>query len=121
MATRSFIARYDRATNEYTAIYCHWDGYPEGVGVTLRDHYTDDFMVKVLVNSGGLSTLENTLATNVPLRSNHEPSIIFTAFSQMAMHYQNMWCEYGYVWIDGEWECYKLEPTRINLYEMETA
>ena len=42
MATRSFIAKYDYIAEEYTAIYCHWDGYVSGVGLTLRDHYNTD-------------------------------------------------------------------------------
>ena len=119
MATRSFIARYDSTTHEYTAIYCHWDGYPEGVGATLRDHYDDDEKVRLLVNCGGLSSLGDTLGTSVPLLSGDEPSIIFESAGQMKGHYRNMWCEYGYIWEDGMWKCYDLTPRYINLYSME--
>lgn len=122
MATRSFIARYDLDKNEYTAIYCHWDGYPEGVGFTLRDHYTDDFKVQMLVNSNGISSLRENVADCPPVGGRaDDPSIIFKHFSQMAEHYRGMWCEYGYVWNNNRWECYDLAPREINLYKLESA
>ena len=40
MSTRSYIGKL-LPGGSITGIYCHHDGYPEGVGVILRDHYTD--------------------------------------------------------------------------------
>jgi hypothetical protein len=40
MATRSRIAiQYENGPIE--SVYCHFDGYPQGVGATLLEHYTD--------------------------------------------------------------------------------
>lgn len=115
MATRSFIARRDDITNEYTAIYCHWDGYPEGVGATLRDHYTDDVRVKMLVNSGGISSLHESVADSPSL---NEPSVIFSdGLYPMMHHFRMMGCEYGYIWSRyDKWECFDLHERRVNLY-----
>ena len=48
------------------SIYCHHDGYFEGVGRTLRSDYTDHDKVEALINLGSISslgeTLENTIA-----------------------------------------------------------
>ena len=126
MATRSFIAKYDHDTNEYTAIYCHWDGYPAGVGVTLRDHYDTDLWAKMLVNIGDISSLrdgfEDTERESYKKRGEKTAgTIIFKSFNQMVEHYRGAWCEYGYVWKDGKWNCYALDPQEINLYEMEDA
>jgi hypothetical protein len=39
------------------SIYCHYDGYPEGVGATLREHYTGLAKVNALLDLGDLSEL----------------------------------------------------------------
>jgi hypothetical protein len=56
MSTRSAIIR---ATDggSYEGIYCHFDGYEEGVGQTLLDHYSDPDKVKRLIALGSISQL----------------------------------------------------------------
>lgn len=55
MSTRSAIAWYDPTFKTAMSVYCHWDGYPEGVGRTLLDYYNDESRVKSLVSLGDLS------------------------------------------------------------------
>ena len=60
MATRSNIgARQKDGTIK--AIYCHWDGYPESVGATLAEHYTEPEKVEALLNLGDFSSLRDTI------------------------------------------------------------
>jgi hypothetical protein len=40
-----------------TAIYCHYDGYVEGVGRILNEHYQDPEKIKKLLSIGDLSVL----------------------------------------------------------------
>lgn len=61
MATRSRIA-IENPDGTVTSIYCHWDGYPEGVGGTLITHYTQPEKVKALIALGSLSYVELNLA-----------------------------------------------------------
>ena len=56
MATRSRIA-IENENGTVTSIYCHYDGYPSGVGETLQQHYTDHEKVKKLISLGSLSSL----------------------------------------------------------------
>lgn len=56
MATRSNIGMI-QDDGTIKAIYCHWDGYPEGVGATLAEHYTDPAKVEALMNLGDFSSL----------------------------------------------------------------
>jgi hypothetical protein len=129
MATRSFIAKYDRNENEYTAIYCHWDGYPEGVGVTLRDHYNSTGQVDTLLTYGDISSLrDDTNETKaesyqVVQGDTNATAVTFKYFTQMVEHYRRINCEYGYVWNNGLWECHALEPQQIDLYaeNLQTA
>lgn len=39
------------------SIYCHWDGYPEGVGRKLQRSYTDPKKVEELLSLGDISSL----------------------------------------------------------------
>lgn len=55
MSTRSAIIT--KTKDGYSGVYCHWDGYLEGVGHTLRDHYTDDKKVQELIALGEISIL----------------------------------------------------------------
>lgn len=42
-----------------TAIYCNFDGYPTGVGLTLAAHYTDPMKVDRLLELGDIWSLGN--------------------------------------------------------------
>ena len=60
MGTRSNIgARQENGTIK--AIYCHWDGYPEGVGAVLTEHYNDPAKVKALLNLGDFSSIAENI------------------------------------------------------------
>ena len=56
MGTRSMIGKLE-ADGTVTAIYCHWDGYAEGVGHTLMKHYRDVAKIDALMALGDLSSL----------------------------------------------------------------
>lgn len=57
MSTRSAIG----ITNEdgtVFGIYCHWDGYLEGVGKTLFENYNSGIKVRDLMALGDISSLD---------------------------------------------------------------
>jgi hypothetical protein len=56
MSTRSAIIT-KQPDGTYAGIYCHFDGYVEGVGKMLLDHYQDAEKVSQLVALGDISTL----------------------------------------------------------------
>ena len=60
MGTRSGIIA--KIGNSYQGIYCHWDGYPEGVGATLKQHYTDPEKIAALIALGDISSLRERVA-----------------------------------------------------------
>ena len=65
MATRSRIGM-EMPNGEVKSIYCHWDGYPEGVGATLKEHYTDPEKVAALIALGDISSLGQFVSVNIP-------------------------------------------------------
>jgi hypothetical protein len=54
MSTRSAIIE-KLPNGRYRGIYCHFDGYPEGVGAVLAEHYTDPAKVSRLIELGAIS------------------------------------------------------------------
>lgn len=61
MATRAAIIIEVKASrhknHSYEGVYLHFDGYPEGAGQMLVDHYNTDAKVKELISYGGISSL----------------------------------------------------------------
>jgi len=62
MATRSRIGIQNQ-DGSVSSIYCHWDGYPEGVGATLNEHYSNRQKLNMLINLGDISILGENIAT----------------------------------------------------------
>lgn len=60
MATRSTIG-IRQADGTIKAIYCHWDGYPAGVGAGLSQNYNSKEQAEALIALGGFSSLMETL------------------------------------------------------------
>jgi hypothetical protein len=60
MATRSTIG-ITQEDSTIKAIYCHWDGYPEGVGAGLATYYNSKAQAEELISLGGFSALHETL------------------------------------------------------------
>jgi hypothetical protein len=56
MSTRSLIGKLN-PDHTVTYIYCHFDGYPSGVGDTLSEHHESPFKVDQLLALGDLSVL----------------------------------------------------------------
>jgi hypothetical protein len=58
MATRAAVIIEVKGKNHsYEGVYLHFDGYPEGAGQMLVDHYDTDAKVKNLISHGGISSL----------------------------------------------------------------
>ena len=64
MATRSRIG-IENENGTISSIYCHWDGYPEGVGATLKECYKDRDVVKSLIELGDISSLGDDIFSTV--------------------------------------------------------
>ncbi len=66
MATRSRIGIVND-DGTVSSIYCHWDGYPEGNGKRLVEHYTDRNKVRGLIDLGSISSLGERVSPEDPL------------------------------------------------------
>ena len=123
MATRSTIGVLN-GDNSVTSIYCHWDGYPEGVGATLHEHYTATETIANLMALGDLSALGDTIGTQKEFNTSslNGECLAYgrdrgeTWATARTYGSPEEWmtarriadCEYGYLWDGITWETISL-------------
>jgi hypothetical protein len=90
MATRSTIA-LEFADGTIGQVYCHWDGYLSNNGKILFENYSNPFVVRDLIDLGGLSSLRPTIGTKHPF-SMFEANMTQDEYANL---YRNMCTFYG--------------------------
>ena len=68
MSTNCLIG-IKRQNESIDYIYCHFDGYPGGVGKILKKHYTDRRKINKLISMGDLSSLGKIIGRKVDFDS----------------------------------------------------
>lgn len=107
MATRSFISKRNQDAGSYDGVYCHWDGYPDGVGATLKEYYTTSKKVEALIDGGSISELGSTVEEtkfyhkwrNDPLTISRE----LVGKNYLKQYATELGCKHLYVFEDGVW------------------
>ena len=99
MATRSTIA-LEFADGTIGQVYCHWDGYLAHNGQMLKDHYSNPFVVRDLIDLGSLSSLRPTIGTKHPF-SMYEANMTQDEFYNL---YRDMCTFYGRDRGEGQYE-----------------
>lgn len=113
MSTRSFISKLN-TDGTITGIYCHHDGYPNGVGKMLNENYTNPDKIKALFGLGDLSSLGPGInnGTVAYARDRHEKFKLPVTYASLNEMREIVWnelgVEYSYVWNGENWECYDL-------------
>ena len=69
MSTRSLIAR-EIGKNQYSVIYCHFDGYLEHNGKILYKYYNDSNKVDKLLDLGYIAYLDENLEPDPNIEHN---------------------------------------------------
>lgn len=120
MATRSLIGM-NQGNGIIKTIYCHWDGYPEGVGATLVEHYNTPVKVNGLLELGDISSLGDTLEDTQAYHRDRGESLDMVGardvregeVMEVASDYD---AEYVYMFNDNfEWECLDKTGTQITI------
>ena len=123
MATRSRIG-LRLAGDAILSVYHHWDGYPEWLGVTLREKYTTKEQVAELLDGGDISCIDSDTDWD---RKECEPHVLYynargeNTEPRLDENEQDFFDnneEYAYIFEDGVWECYDLhynEPVRKEI------
>lgn len=114
MATRSNIGIVNNDGSIET-IYCHWDGYPEHVGVVLAKWYREA-EVRTLLGLGDRSSLhvEPTVKDSYAERGEVCKSQTYASIYEYAKA-DKAGAEFVYLFKDGEWHVYEtINPPYIQ-------
>ena len=130
MATRSRIGLL-LETGHVLSVYHLWDGYPEWLGVTLKEKFNTYDKISELIDGGDISCCDSDSDWNLEKVENHvqyyndrgektEPRLDTTVEDYLAKGE-----EFAYLFENNEWVCYQLpyegEPYKVNIPEKETA
>jgi len=128
MATRSRIA-LQLTEDAFVSVYHHWDGYPEWLGVTLKEKFNTREKVAELIDGGDISCCDsdtdwdrNELETSRPLYYNERGEKTEPKLHLNIDDYFEIGEEYAYVFtLDHEWECYALSHSYNEDYSERTG
>ena len=87
-----------------TASYCHYDGYVEGVGRTLVEHYDTQYDAEIVAKGGYMSALYDDYLTTRQEAVHNEGSITFESvdhYFKEAGDYAG--ADYLYLWDGDAW------------------
>jgi hypothetical protein len=104
MGTRSSIA-LEYADGTIKQIYAHWDGYIDGNGHILFNHYNTPEAANELISMGDLSSLDETIETTVfYARDRGEDGVDARSFSDFKEYERDGDFEsYNYIMREGIW------------------
>ena len=118
MATRSRIG-LQLADGFILSVYHHWDGYPEWLGVTLRDKFATRNEVAELLDGGDISCIDSDTDWDRQDVPNHV--LYYNARGEKTEprldvnvdEYFENGEEFAYIFtLDHTWECYALSHKR---------
>jgi hypothetical protein len=126
MATRSTIGIMN-SDSTVTAVYCHWDGYPEYNGNILMENYNTEAKVRELIGLGSISSLGEKIGEKHPFskyelkegevydeaayegmttfygRDRGEQNVEASTFTDSTEFVRDFSEEYNYLFINGTW------------------
>lgn len=122
MSTRCLVGL--QKDEEVTFIYCHHDGYLEGVGKTLMEHYGTEKKVEELLKSGDTSAIVDSMKKTKEY-AYHDGSDAQTMkikdFRSRIERDDIMGIEFAYVMTDGKWNVQSYHGKDAKtIYDMET-
>jgi hypothetical protein len=96
MGTRSTIGVLN-TDGSVTAVYCHWDGYPEHNGKILMENYITEEKVRELIDFGSISSLSECGEPDI---SNIQGANTFPNVAEFVYEFGE---KYNYLFINGTW------------------
>ena len=128
MSTRARIG-IQLPDDSILSVYHHFDGYPEGLGVTLKEHYNTYEKVAELIDGGNMSNCWSDSKFDVetgeftPIAApkptyyggEDEAPVLSKNFDDFTRI--DCWQEYSYVFVTDRWEGYAIKQNYDENYE----
>ena len=126
MSTRARIG-LRLAEDAILSVYHHWDGYPQWLGIHLRQNYRTKDKIAELLDGGDISCIDSDTDWNLEKVENHvqyyndrgektEPRLDLNDGDFFVNNE-----EYAYIFDDGEWLCYDLHYDEPQLVDIPLA
>ena len=90
------------------SVYCHFDGYLEGVGHTLISHYNDEKKDKKLIAMGDMSSLAESIEKSVFYKRDRGETGV-SAQKHSMNEFPDCGQEFEYLFTDGKWKARHVE------------
>ena len=127
MSTHSSIAVMQK-DGKVKSIYCHFDGYLQGVGAKLLTYYNDEEKANAIVDLGSLSYLDDKLEPTKPGHNfdHPEPDVTVAYHRDRGEDFQqevyqdldfykfDMDMTFSYIFKDGKWFTYTKKCRRFD-------
>lgn len=97
--------------DKYIGIYCHWDGYPEGVGAALKKNFNDYEKALNLAVGGFCSVISTEDIKRYATRDREEWKYIKPLQADTAeklIRNLGNWAEYAYIFENNKWKTKEL-------------
>ena len=130
MATRSRIGLLI-GDESVVSVYHHWDGYPQWLGVHLRQHYTTKEQISELLDGGDISCIDSDTDWN---NDKCEPHVLYynargedtePRLDMTVEDYLDNGEEYAYLFESNgeydEWVCYDLHGDEPQIVDIPLA
>lgn len=88
MSTRSRIA-IENQDETIISIYCHFDGYINGVGKLLKEYYTTQAKVEALIELGDISALGMTPSSTIAYHRDRGEDLNSTKYNNISELFEN--------------------------------
>lgn len=105
----------------YAGVYCHWDGYPAGVGQMLLDHYNSYEKALELIKGGNMSKLRKTIGDTIYYRDDkgelanlHKFCIVLFNEGNIINDMRGELENFLYLFEDGKWYVYDCTAKRMR-------
>jgi len=119
MSTRSHIGIL-KEDKQVFFVYCHFDGYPSGVGTVLKENYDRPEDVTNLLSFGDISVLAPTIEQSIFYGRDRKE----TGTEQQQISYDdylpksgNLGVDYVYLFDEyiEEWSCYNMQGDLVEI------
>jgi hypothetical protein len=121
MSTRSYIGTL-KEDKQVFFVYCHHDGYPSGVGRTLREYYDRPEDVINLLSFGNMSSLATTIEDTVFYgrdRNETDQGLVEVTYDEYlpSTGSRDSGIEYRYLFDEysEEWSCYNMQGDLVEI------
>jgi len=121
MSTRSYIGRLTEDKQVFF-VYCHFDGYPSGVGRILREHYYRPEDVSNLLSFGNISVLATVIEDTIfygrdrkepnqeQIQETYDEFLPSIGSGYSGVDYKYLFDEYT-----EEWSCYNMQGDLVEI------